>query len=238
MTNTIANTSISMTTIDFLNNIVNPARIEAGQKAVENRHFIARVEDECDDLPAVKLFRLALPQGGYNEIKGYELNHDQMMVVGMRESKAVRKAVLAKIKELTAENQMLVDGMKEIAKTETVEAAHNIAQICLVRREFLRNTYKGEFTQTITEAFKKRTSGGGRSEGEAIMNHARLVSILATGMTPAVFKKEFGMNPRDYGLANSDADLLDALNREEGKVVALSTAGFSYTEIKTMLVKD
>lgn len=87
---------IVMSSLDFLNNIINPARIECGEPEVKNTHFIKRIEDELDDLPAVKSFY----RYG-NEVKTYDLNMDQLMLVGMRESKAVRRSVLATLKSLS-----------------------------------------------------------------------------------------------------------------------------------------
>ena len=87
---------IVMSSLDFLNNIINPARIECGEPEVKNTHFIKRIEDELDDLPAVKSFY----RYG-NEVKTYDLNMDQLMLVGMRESKAVRRSVLTTLKSLS-----------------------------------------------------------------------------------------------------------------------------------------
>lgn len=87
---------IVMSSLDFLNNIINPARIKCGEPEVKNTHFIKRIEDELDDLPAVKTFY----RYG-NEVKTYDLNMDQLMLVGMRESKAVRRSVLATLKSLS-----------------------------------------------------------------------------------------------------------------------------------------
>ncbi|WP_162626370.1 phage antirepressor KilAC domain-containing protein [Aeromonas salmonicida] len=92
--------AITMTSLDFLNNIINPARVEAGENPVENRHFIARIEDEIDDLGGAEKFYATTSQGAKREVKGYALNFDQMMLIGMRESKAVRRSVLAKLKAL------------------------------------------------------------------------------------------------------------------------------------------
>ena len=50
------NSEVTMSSLDFINSIINPARSEAGESEVKNTHFIARVEDELDDLPAVKTF--------------------------------------------------------------------------------------------------------------------------------------------------------------------------------------
>lgn len=91
-------TEFTMTSYDFLNEVINPARISAGERPVENRKFVARVEDELDDLGAGKTF----PRYG-NTVKYYDLNMEQMTLVGMRESKAVRRKVLEMLKKLSAE---------------------------------------------------------------------------------------------------------------------------------------
>ena len=95
--NSVMNVSadVTMSSLDFLKDVINPARMVQGEPEVKNAHFVARVEDELDDLPAVK----TINRYG-NTVKYYELTMEQMMLVGMRESKAVRRAVLAKLKEM------------------------------------------------------------------------------------------------------------------------------------------
>ncbi len=92
------NSEVSMTSLDFLKNIINPARIEYGEPEVENRHFLSRVEDEIDDLGVAENFYVTTEQGASRSVKGYMLNMEQMTLIGMRESKAVRRSVLAKLK--------------------------------------------------------------------------------------------------------------------------------------------
>jgi phage antirepressor YoqD-like protein len=75
--------------LDFMD-MINSFREEAGEKAHEPRKFIAKVEDEIDDLTGKK-FRL---NNNQTETAYYELTKDQMMLVGMRESKVVRRRVL------------------------------------------------------------------------------------------------------------------------------------------------
>lgn len=75
------NTEMTMSSLDFLNNYINPARELVGEPVVQNRHFIAKVEDELDDLPAGKF----ITRFG-NAMKVYDLTIDQMFLVGMRES--------------------------------------------------------------------------------------------------------------------------------------------------------
>lgn len=99
MTNLIAvEAELSMSSLDFLNNIINPARIEFGQPEVENRHFLSRVVDEIDDLGVEETFYATTSQGARRAVKGYMLNMEQMTLIGMRECKAVRRSVLAKLK--------------------------------------------------------------------------------------------------------------------------------------------
>ncbi|HHC4880610.1 TPA: hypothetical protein ACN6ZT_004241, partial [Escherichia albertii] len=91
--------------------------VEAGESPVDNRKFLARVRDELgeDGLPAGKVFRLALPQGGYNELTSYDLSGDQLLLVGMRESKAVRRKVLEYIRRIEKDKQLLEDQKKRAA---------------------------------------------------------------------------------------------------------------------------
>lgn len=79
---------MTMGSLDFLRDVINPARLEFGEPEVQNAKFVARVEDELDDLQAVKIIH----RFG-NEVRSYDLTIDQMMLVGMRESKAVRRKV-------------------------------------------------------------------------------------------------------------------------------------------------
>lgn len=113
----IFNNEFSMSSYEFLTEIINPARVEAGESPVDNRKFLARVRDELgeDGLPAGKVFRLVLPQGGYNELTSYDLSGDQLLLVGMRESKAVRRKVLEYIRRIEKDKQLLEDQKKRAA---------------------------------------------------------------------------------------------------------------------------
>lgn len=90
----------TMNSLDFLNSVINPARVESGESEVKNAHFVSRVEDELDDLPAVKIFN----RFG-NEVRSYDLTMRQMLLVGMRESKSVRRSVLAKLESMQEESK-------------------------------------------------------------------------------------------------------------------------------------
>lgn len=87
---------MTMDSLEFLREIINPSRLNLGEPEVQNSKFVARVEDELDDLPAVKIIH----RFG-NEVRSYDLTMKQMMLVGMRESKAVRRAVIAKLESMS-----------------------------------------------------------------------------------------------------------------------------------------
>lgn len=83
------------TSLQFLSAVINPARVEFGETPHEPRHFLLKVEDELDLSPTVRKFRL-----NSNQTKSYyyDLNKEQMMLIGMRESKMVRRKVMEFIK--------------------------------------------------------------------------------------------------------------------------------------------
>ena len=87
----------TISSIDFLVDVINPARVAAGETPHEPRKFLTKVEDELDLSPTGKKFRLNHNQ---TESAYYDLDIDQLMLVGMRESKSVRRIVLGKLKEL------------------------------------------------------------------------------------------------------------------------------------------
>lgn len=91
----------TMTSIEFLDAVINPFRSKAGETPHEPRKFLAKIIDELDLDETGKKFRL---NNNQTESAYYILDKDQMMLVGMRESKSVRKNVLEWIK-LATEDQ-------------------------------------------------------------------------------------------------------------------------------------
>lgn len=92
-----SNSSVSMSSIDFLNEIINPSREFAGENPVRPSDFHSRVNDEIDDVLNYENFVV----GKTGHKTHYTmLSMEQMMLVGMRESKAVRRSVLEKLKRM------------------------------------------------------------------------------------------------------------------------------------------
>lgn len=94
---------ISMSSIEFLSEVINPARVFSGENETRYTDFIKRVIDELD-LSQNDIFVLDNKGKGRNQHYA-NLDYDQMMLVGMRESKSVRKSVLSKLKELSTPKQ-------------------------------------------------------------------------------------------------------------------------------------
>lgn len=92
---------VKMTTFDFLNNVINPARELFGEKPVANDKFLKKVADEVGFLENEK--KSFTQDGHFKPTSFFILNYDQMTLVGMRESKGVRKSILNKLKELAVQ---------------------------------------------------------------------------------------------------------------------------------------
>ncbi|HHR5032236.1 TPA: hypothetical protein ACS56O_002714 [Salmonella enterica] len=93
--------------------VINPAREEAGENPVSNKDFINRVKDELD----LKEENFLLLDTGASGRKASHtiLNGDQLLLVGMRESKAVRRKVLDYIRRIEKDKQLLEDQKKRAA---------------------------------------------------------------------------------------------------------------------------
>lgn len=100
-----SNQPLTMSSLDFLEQVINPARVKNNEKEIRNNVFFHRVVDELDlDPSTCKDIVCTSPSRNRTyTAKGFDLNQDQMMLVGMRESKAVRRSVLEKIKQLASE---------------------------------------------------------------------------------------------------------------------------------------
>ena len=108
------NNEFSMSSYEFLTTIINPAREEAGEKPVRNNAFIERVRDELDGCQNL-VSDMVTPAGGGTPMENVILNGDQLLLVGMRESKAVRRKVLEYIRRIEKAKQLLEDQKKRAA---------------------------------------------------------------------------------------------------------------------------
>lgn len=104
---TITNTANkTMTSIELLK-IVNEERAKAGESVVRHNVFLARCKDELDgDLYKIFVEPTKTTETGKTPaFEAIEMTQDQCKLVAMRESKSVRRHVLARLKELEAQQQ-------------------------------------------------------------------------------------------------------------------------------------
>lgn len=95
----------SMSSIDLLE-FVNQAREEFGEKPVRHNDFLARCRDELDGDPYETFVEPAktTTTGRIPAFDAIRMTKDQCKLVAMRESKAVRRRVLARLNELESGN--------------------------------------------------------------------------------------------------------------------------------------
>jgi hypothetical protein len=98
--------------------MINGQRIKAGEPALENNKFIAKVENELDDISTDDKKSTVVNR---NNQSYYTLTFEQCLLVGMRESKSVRRFVLAKIKELETELALRI--VEEASRIKARQAA-------------------------------------------------------------------------------------------------------------------
>ncbi|PSW63707.1 DNA-binding protein [Photobacterium kishitanii] len=135
------NHELNMSSLDFLNDYINPARIAANESEVRNNDFNKKIIDECDDLVTYE----KIVRG--NTVKYFELTYDQMMLIGMRESKAVRKNVLVKLRELSQPSSMLPASFADALQL----AADQARQIETQNMQLMLNAPKVDFAERIAK---------------------------------------------------------------------------------------
>ena len=121
----------TMNSYDFLNKIINPARVSAGESELRHNKLIEQIEDELSGENLIYTKSVDLKN---RNLKVVDLSMEQMLLVGMRGSKFVRRAVLAKLKEMQSTinkqaeviSQMVsIDELKEVRMMLGVANAQN-----------------------------------------------------------------------------------------------------------------
>lgn len=123
--------AVTMSSIDLLD-LVNRARIEFGESQVRHADFAARCRDELDG-ENYETFVVTNKRGPATI--ALKMSADQCKLVAMRESKAVRRSVLARLKELESRQHVTLPSYAEtlrlyadqIEETQRVTAERDIA---------------------------------------------------------------------------------------------------------------
>lgn len=98
--------ALTMSSIDLLD-LVNQSRASHGETIVRHNDFLSRCKDELDE-GDYETFVIAPPERGGRPIEAIRMTIDQCRLVGMRESKGVRRWVLNRLNALEAERKQVV----------------------------------------------------------------------------------------------------------------------------------
>ncbi|CAH0649155.1 MULTISPECIES: phage antirepressor [Pseudomonas] len=125
--------STAFTTMDTpeLLALVNEARAAFGEGAVRHNDFVARCKDELDG----EHYETFVVQNLNNtQSEGLRLTADQCKLVAMRESKGVRRRVLARLNELEGQQarpmtqaELIAASANQLVAIERQQAAHQVA---------------------------------------------------------------------------------------------------------------
>ena len=97
--------ALTMSSIDLLD-LVNQSRASHGEATVRHNDFLARCKDELDGEPYETFVESA--KGRAPAFEAIRMTIDQCKLVGMRESKGVRRWVLNRLNALEAERKQVV----------------------------------------------------------------------------------------------------------------------------------
>lgn len=125
--------STAFTTMDTteLLVLVNEARAGFGEGSVRHNDFVARCKDELDG----EYYETFVVQNLNNtQSEGLRLTADQCKLVAMRESKGVRRRVLARLNELEGQQarpmtqaELIAASANQLVAIERKQAAHQVA---------------------------------------------------------------------------------------------------------------
>lgn len=169
--------ALTMSSLELLA-IINQARKEWAEPIIQNSKFLTRVEDELADEVYGQKKILTVPEGGGTPMASYLLNIDQCMLVAMRESKGVRRNVLAALKarQAPAIPQTLPDALRLAA-----DLAEKNEALSFERDEAIRTKAeigsRREATAMATAAAAKRENYMLKEQLGYNANHATVITV-------------------------------------------------------------
>lgn len=151
----------NMNSYDFCE-VINSFRVEEGGRRIKHNKLMAKILDECPEIIGGKKSspnKIIVEAGGkgtgrMQEIEVVILNSEQMLLVGMRESKVVRRRVLSWMKDAEKELQS-----KEVAEANTLgrnDGIKMLADVIKPKLDDLRNRAKyADRLERENKAFRK-----------------------------------------------------------------------------------
>lgn len=162
---------------------VNEFRISEGEPKIRHDQFINKVECELEDLGVCKYF--AHPQNGI-DMKYYDLNKDQSLLVGMRESRIVRRKVLDWIKSLSGVEHQIPQTLSQallLASQQAEQIEHQKEQLAIAapKVEFVDRFVESTGNKTFREVAKMLKAN--EREFRAFLYETKVMYQLGGGWT-------------------------------------------------------
>lgn len=199
--------SESMSSYEFWK-VLNKIREESGASHIRHGDFLSRVVDECDDLGVCETF--VHPQNK-KEMIIYQLTQDQMLDIGMRESKVIRKQVRKWLRELS-------DRVVSLEKEKA-----NLAEASL------------SFKEQSTALKNIREIKGKETKHFHYSNEANMINSLILGRTAKAYREYNGFD-NDVRLRDTLSPVeLEAFTALRKSNEALINAGIEFEDRKKML---
>lgn len=170
----------TMSSLEFWNGIISPARKSAGEGVSSYQRFFSKVVDELDIPPGTveNVISEKINNLGFKvkyETPSYNLTLEQMTLVGMRESKAVRRSVLETLKKLqhkeTDEEIMMRGYMLTVKKYEQLQQTLIMKDAVIEVQEEQIHNLKNLFTEGMNPTIFARQLNG--------VNSMEMLKVLA-----------------------------------------------------------
>jgi hypothetical protein len=190
--------------------MLNTLRKEDGATAIRHDDFLVRVAREIDDLGVCDKF--AHPQNK-TTMTCYQLNKDQMLLIGMRESRVIRKQVLKWLHDLSAK----VDQLESRKIDRAMSSLNYINQ-----NKMLKQVRESEGKETPPYHYS---------------NEANLINRIIIGVSAAKYRKDNDFDANENLRDTLTTIQLESIASLESHNTSLIAAGIDYATRKKMLNK-
>jgi len=190
--------------------VLNDIRKNEGGNAIRHNQFLSRIQDECDDLKGYHLF--VPPKQGESTVC-YQLDKDQMLLIGMRESKAVRKQVLKWLHDLSAK----VDQLESRKIDRAMSSLNYINQNKMLKQV--------------------RESEGKATPPYHYSNEANLINRIIIGVSAAKYRKDNEFDANENLRDTLTTIQLESIASLESHNTSFIAAGIDYATRKKLLNK-
>ena len=191
--------------------MLNKIREDEGDNPIQHGDYLKRVQDECDLFNSESF--VVKNTRGNKELVAYNLNEDQMLLVGMRESKVIRKQVLKWLHELS-------DRVNQLEKEKINRKSASLEYV--EQNKVLQETRLSEGKETMHYHYS---------------NEANLINNIVLGCTAKAYRANNGfdktVNLRDT-LTIIELECVASLESTNKELIKI---GMAYADRKNALIK-